>query len=124
MAPSSSSNSYLFREPDGISTKTTSDMSSGSLGEERQFRLALASEGGEVELGGADPPCVRERPRLRLELLRGEDAAAGRAGRVEADALEVARELLHRVDRADALDLDGDPASVLVATHEVDGPEV
>ena len=44
--------------------------------------------------------------------------------RVEPDPLEVARELLDRVDRADALDLHRDPAVVVVAAHQVDRPDV
>ena len=51
-------------------------------------------------------------------------AAAGGARRVGADAVEVARELLDRVDRPDALDLDRDPAVVLVAAHQVDRADV
>ena len=43
---------------------------------------------------------------------------------VGAHALQVAGELLDGVDVADALDLDGDPAVVLVAAHQVDGADV
>ena len=59
-----------------------------------------------------------------LSSLRREDAAAALAGRVEPDPLEVAAELLDRVDRPDALDLDRDPAAVRVAAHQVDGADV
>src|SRR5581483_11575404 len=61
---------------------------------------------------------------LRLQLLRGEHAAARGAGGVDTDAVEVARQLLDGVDRPDALDLHGDPAVVLVAAHEVDRADV
>ena len=62
--------------------------------------------------------------RLRLQLLGGEDAPALGARRVEADPLEVARELLDGVDRPDALDLDRDPAVVRVTAHQVDRANV
>ena len=55
---------------------------------------------------------------------RGQDPATLGERRVALDHLEVARELLDRLDRPDALDLDGDPAVVLVAAHEVDRPDV
>ena len=41
-----------------------------------------------------------------------------------ADPLQVAGQLLDGVDRADALDLDGDPLVPLVAAHQVHGPDV
>ena len=40
------------------------------------------------------------------------------------DSLEITRELLDRVDRADALDLDGHPVTALVAAHEIDRADV
>src|SRR5262249_31042505 len=55
---------------------------------------------------------------------RREDAAGGRAGRVDSDPLEVTTELLDGVDRPDALDLDRDPPALRVTAHEVDGPDV
>ena len=48
------------------------------------------------------------------------DAIAGS----QADALDVARQLLDGVDRRDPLDLDGDPGVLGVAAHEVDGADV
>ena len=69
--------------------------------EERQFGLALAAQDREVDLGPRQSALLGERDRLRLDLLRDEDAAAGRAGGVDADAVEVPRQLLDRVDRAD-----------------------
>ncbi len=59
-----------------------------------------------------------------FRLVRREHTPAGLTCRVEADEAEVARQLLDGVDRADALDLDRDPAVLLVAAHEVDGPDV
>src|SRR5262249_4915021 len=95
-----------------------------ALRKERELGLALAAEHGEVDGCYPDPALLGGGHRLRLELLRGEDAAAVAARRIEADAVEVARELLDGVDRADALDLDGDPAVILVAAHQVDGTDV
>ena len=53
--------------------------------EERQVGLALAAEQREVDLDAADAARLRERDRLRLDLLRGEDAAAAGLRRVLAD---------------------------------------
>ena len=47
-----------------------------SGGEERQVGLALAAEQREIDLDTADAARLRERDRLRLQLLRGEDPAA------------------------------------------------
>ena len=44
--------------------------------------------------------------------------------RVEPDALEVAGKLLDRVDRADPLDLDGNPVAARVAAHQIDRADV
>ena len=44
--------------------------------------------------------------------------------RVAADHLEVARQLLHGLDRPDPLDLHGDPAVVRVAAHQIDRTDV
>ena len=55
-----------------------------------------------------------------LTLCAARIAAAPRERRVAADHLEVARELLDRLDRPDPLDLDRDPAVVGVAAHQVD----
>src|SRR5215218_7098340 len=89
------------------------------LHEEGQLGLALTAEQLEVDLGAANAASVRVDDRLRPEALRGEHAADIRERRVAADALEVAAELLDRVDRPQALDLDGDPAVGVVAAHEV-----
>src|SRR5207248_3216367 len=74
-----------------------------------QVRLALATEHGQVDLDAADATRLGKRDRLGLDRLRGEDPAAARLRRVLADESEVARQLLDRVDRPDALDLDRDP---------------
>src|SRR5215207_7906588 len=95
-----------------------------TLREQRQVGLAPAPEQVEVDLAGEDPPGVRERRRLRAHLLCDEDAAAAGHRGVEPDPLQVAAQLLDRVHRRDALDLDGDPLVVAVATHQVDGPDV
>src|SRR6266542_5357232 len=95
-----------------------------SLREKRELWLPLAAEERQVDLDRPHPSRLRERRRLRLHLLRGQDAAAVRARGIEPDERQVARELLDRLDRADALDLDGDPAAVLVAAHQVDRPDV
>src|SRR4051812_19731704 len=114
--------SVMSRTPSRRSVRT-SDMG-GKLREEDEVRLALAPQHREVDLDAVDPARLGQHARLRLDELRGEDAAARRRRRVAADALEVARELLDRVDRADALDLDGEPLVVAVAAHEVDGADV
>jgi len=67
---------------------------------------------------------LRERDRLRLQLLRGENPAARALGRVLADETEIARQLLDGLDRRDPLDLDGDPFTALVAAHQVDRADV
>src|SRR4051794_29588410 len=70
--------------------------------EERQVRLALAAQQREIDLDAADAARIRERNRLRLQLLRGEDAAARALRRVLADEAEVPRQLLDGLDRSDA----------------------
>ena len=72
----------------------------GLAAEQRQVGLALAAQHGEVDLDAADPARLRQRARLRLDRLRGEDAAAAAKPGLAADALEVARQLLDGVDRA------------------------
>src|SRR3954470_9101224 len=94
------------------------------LAEQGECGLALAAQHGEVDLDPADRARLRQDARLRLDDLGGEDAAALAERRVEPDPLEVARELLDRVDRADALDLHRDPAVVVVAAHQVDRADV
>src|SRR5581483_9854994 len=94
-----------------------------SAREERQLRLALSTEDVEVDFEPVEAARLGQRARLPLHALRGEDAAAVGSRTVEADALQVAAELLDGLDRADALDLDRDPA-VVVAAHEVDGADV
>ena len=78
----------------------------------------------EVDLGAANLARLCERDRLRAEPLCGQDAAAARRRRVDPDTLQVAAELLDRLDRPHALDLDRDPAALRVAAHEVDGADV
>ena len=58
--------------------------------EQRQVGLALAAQHGEVDLDARDPARLGQHPRLRLDRLRGEDAAARAHRRVAPDALEVA----------------------------------
>src|SRR5712691_11813194 len=91
-----------------------------SISEERELRLALAAQHCEVDLDAVDPSCLRERPRLRLDRLRGEHAATA----FDLDSFQVTRELLDCVDRSDAFDLDRDPVALFVAAHEVDRPDV
>ena len=66
---------------------------SASGGEQRQVRLALAAQEREIDLDAADPPGLRERDRLRLQLLRREDAAAPCLRGIGADEAEVAGQL-------------------------------
>src|SRR5947209_6667491 len=89
-------------------------------GKQRELWLALAAQHRKVDANAADPTRLGQRHRLRLELLGREDPAAAAERRVELDALEIPRELLDRVDRRNALDLDRDPAVLGVATHQVD----
>src|SRR5436305_6471986 len=95
-----------------------------SGGEQRQIRLALAAEKREVDLDAANTARLRERDRLRLQLLRGDNPSARALGRVLADETEIARQLLDGLDRRDPLDLDGDPFIALVAAHQVDRADV
>src|SRR6266516_5205561 len=88
--------------------------------EERQVRHALSAQEREVDLDAADPARLGECDRLRLQLLRREDASASLLRRVLADEGEITRQLLDRLDRRDALDLDGDPLAALVAAHQID----
>src|SRR5438270_1409339 len=100
-------------------------MTASSLGRKQcQVRLTLATQHGQVDLDTADAARLRERDRPRLDRLRGKDPAAARLRRVLADEAEVARELLDRVDRPDALDLDGDPFAGRVLAHEIDGADL
>src|SRR4051812_41743473 len=117
--------SVISSTPPSASVSTASSaMRRGSLREQRQRGLALAPQHGQVDLDPADPARLRQHARLRLDHLRGEDAAAFAQRGVESDPLEVARELLDGVDRADPLDLHRDPAVVVVAAHQVDRPDV
>src|SRR5262245_724391 len=90
------------------------------LGEERQLGFAHSAKHVEVDLRAPTAARGRERDRLRLQHLRSEDPTAGCPRRIDADGFEVAGELLDRLDRPDALDLDRDPALVLVPAHQVD----
>ena len=66
------------------------------LAEERQRRLALAAQLGEVDLDPGEPARLRQHPRLRLDHLRREHAAAVGHRRVEPDPLEVAARAARR----------------------------
>src|SRR4051812_49405928 len=117
--------SVMSRIPSRRSVRTASEAVAVSdmpwrLSEQHEIRLALAAQHREVDLDAGDVARLGEHASLRLDDLRGQDAAAAGHRRVVADALEVARDLLDGVDRADALDLDGDPFVVVVAAHEVD----
>src|SRR5690606_19394556 len=68
-----------------------------------------------VEHEALDATVVGEHARLRLDLLRGEDAPYGSEERVATEQLEVARELLDPVDVAAPLDLDRDRRTLGVA---------
>src|SRR3954447_5088184 len=117
--------SVISRTPPSASVSTASSaMRSRSLREQRQRGLTLAAQHGEVDLDPADPARVGQHARLRLDHLRRQHPAAAAEGRVEPDPLQVARELLDRVDRPDPLDLDRNPAVAVVAAHQVDGPDV
>src|SRR5918997_704315 len=47
-----------------------------ALSEQREVRLAVAAQHGEVELDALDPARLGQHARLRLDHLRGQDAAA------------------------------------------------
>src|SRR6185437_5762079 len=96
----------------------------GSGSEERQVGLAFAAHQRKIDLDAVDPARGGEHGRLGLDRLRGEHPAAAAHRRVQADALEVARQLLDRVDRADALDLHGDPLVLDVPAHQIDRADV
>src|SRR3954452_4655514 len=96
----------------------------GASGEQGEVRLAVAAQDVDVDLHPADLPRLGQHARLRLHDLGREHAATRPHPRLAAQPLEVARELLDRVDRAHALDLDGDPVLVGVPAHEVDRPDV
>ena len=70
----------------------------GLDGKQRQLGLALAAEHREVDPDARDPTRLGERGRLRLELLGRQDASTARQGGIEPDPLQVARQLLDRVD--------------------------
>src|SRR3954451_6894760 len=98
--------SVMSRTPSPASVRTASSaMARRSLREQGQRGLALAAQHLEVDLDPRDPAGLGQHARLRLDDLGGEHPAALTERRVEPDALEVARELLDRVDRPDALDL-------------------
>src|SRR5438105_14386123 len=89
-------------------------------GKQRQLGLALSAQDGELDRDTVYAAGLGQRDRLRLQLLGGEDAAAGLARGIEPDALEVTAELLDRVDRGDSLDLDRHPAVAGVPAPNVD----
>src|SRR3954471_6032185 len=118
----------ISRTPSRRSVSTGSSLMGGTLvalrGEKRQRRLALAAQLSQVDLDPREPTRLGKHPGLRLDHLGGQHALAVGHRRVEPDALEIARQLLDRLDRPDALDLDGDPAVCEVAAHEVHRPDV
>ena len=65
-----------------------------------------------------------EHARLRLDPLRDQHAPTRGHRGVQADALQVARQLAHRIHRGDALDLNRHPLISGVATHQVDRTDV
>src|SRR5688572_21256989 len=73
-----------------------------------------------VEDRAADAAVGREDAGLRLDLLGREDAAYRREMRVAVQQLQIARELLHAVDLAAALDLHGDGLALGVPAEDVD----
>src|SRR6266550_2844131 len=82
--------------------------------------VVQASQHVVVHDRAADPAVEGQHPRLRLDLLGGEDPAHGSQKRVAVEQIEIARELLDAVDLAPALDLDGYRGADGVATHQVD----
>src|SRR5439155_22852003 len=59
----------------GGSTSYVARITPGTLfSEERQLRFSLATQHSQVDLDAANPARFRERARLRLDRLRGEDA--------------------------------------------------
>src|SRR5439155_10491349 len=76
----------------------------------------------EIHLDAADPTRFGQGPSLRFDRRCGEHATA--TVELCTDPLEVARQLLDRVDRGDPLHLYRYPRALLVAAHEVDRPDV
>src|SRR5919197_2180370 len=107
------------------SVSTGSSLMAGTLrAKQSQGGLALAAQLRQIHLDPRKPPRLGQHARLRLHDLGGQHAVAlGHRG-VQPDALQVARELLDRLDRPDPLDLDRHPAVPRVAAHQVDGPDV
>src|SRR5947207_10247018 len=110
------------RSPSGLALWRPRDSSGRS--EQSQIGLALAAQDVEIHLHAVDPAGLGEHARLRLDRLRREHAAARLERRVASDPLEIAGQLLHRLDSGDAFDLDRDPAVRSVATHQIDRTDV
>ena len=85
----------------------------------RLVGVVVAAQGVVVQRHAADTPVGGQHPRLRLDLLRGEDAADRREQRVAVEQVEVAGELLHAVDLAASLDLHRDRDAVGVPREQV-----
>src|SRR4051812_34929993 len=92
--------------------------------EQREVRLTLAAQDLEVHFRPAEAAGLAENASLRLDRLRDQNSPAIRLAGVLFDAAQVAGELLDGIDGADPLDLDRDPAVLLVPTHQVHGPDV
>src|ERR1019366_8263490 len=92
--------------------------------EQAQVGLAISAQDLRIDLHALHPARDREHTCLRLDDLRSQDAPAGAERGIEADALEVAAQLLDGVDRDDPLDLHRDPLVLLVLAHQIDGPDV
>ena len=72
-----------------------------------------------------DPARLGEHARLWLDRpARRARPRHSREGRIEPDALQIAGQLLDGLDSGDPLDLDRDPAVLLVAAHEIDRADV
>ena len=92
------------------------------LSEEAVLAVVDALEVVVVEDDAAYAAVLGERARLRLDLLRGEDAGDRGEVRVAVHQLEVAGELLDAVDVAAALDLDGDGRAAASLQRMSTGP--
>src|SRR3954447_21561852 len=96
----------------------------GTLGEQREVRLAVAPQDLGIHLDPADAARLGEDPRLRLHDLRREDPSTRAHPGLAVQPLQVTGQLLDRVDRPHPLDLDRDPFLVGIAAHQVDRADV
>ncbi len=90
------------------------------LSEQPQLVVLDAPQGVVVEHLAGDAAVRGEDPGLRLDLLGREDAAHRGEMRVPVQQFQIAGELLHAVDLAAPLDLDGDRPPLRVAAQDVD----